>query len=343
VRERSSSSLPLLDVGLEALPSRTLVKLSVGLRSSAAQNRNPANRDRTTSSRSAISNQNNKARLQLLEKREELLEKVFDEAKAKLGEVTKDEKKYAELLKNLVLQVRPGPDRVAFFFRGPRRSSCQKPRLILFDLGVAQALYTLMEKDITVSGRPKDQKLLQKAVEEAASEFKDKAGFEVQYEVDDKLGDKSCVLASLSGFSLQAYVCNPTGTAESSCAGTGLGSRSTTRSTNGCGCCRSGCCPRSASRSLARTRTGGSTLERWVVSSLSIFFLSVFVPPCVSRRVSLCNSFYFPDAMDPGRKGGRSSRIFGSASKQAGDGVPLLLSGGEREKKVSECSFLRSL
>ena len=73
------------------------------------------------------------------------------------------------------------------------------------------------------------------------------------------------------------------------------------------------------------------------------FFLSVFVPPCVSRRVSLCNSFYFPDAMDPGRKGGRSSRIFGSASKQAGDGVPLLLSGGEREKKVSECSFLRSL
>ena len=66
-----------------------------------------------------------------------------------------------------------------------------------------------MEKDITVSGRPKDQKLLQKAVEQAASEFKDKAGFEVQCEVDDKLGDKSCVLASLSGFSLEAYMCNP--------------------------------------------------------------------------------------------------------------------------------------
>ena len=62
---------------------------------------------KTTPRRSAISNQNNKARLQLLEKREELLEKVFDEAKAKLGEVTKDEKKYSELLKNLVLQVRP--------------------------------------------------------------------------------------------------------------------------------------------------------------------------------------------------------------------------------------------
>lgn len=54
---------------------------------------------------SAISNQNNKARLQLLEKREELLEQVFEDAKSKIGQVTKDEKKYSALLKNLVLQV----------------------------------------------------------------------------------------------------------------------------------------------------------------------------------------------------------------------------------------------
>ncbi|GAA5878707.1 hypothetical protein JCM3774_000480 [Rhodotorula dairenensis] len=122
----------------------------------------------------AISNQNNKARLQLLEKREELLEKVFDEAKAKLGEVTKDEKKYAELLKNLVLQ----------------------------------ALYTLMEKDITVSGRPKDRKLLEKAVEQAASEFKEKAGWEVQCEVDDQLGDKSNGGVLLRGYGSRITVNN---------------------------------------------------------------------------------------------------------------------------------------
>jgi len=54
---------------------------------------------------SAVSNQNNKARLQLLEKREELLEQVFDEAKSRIGETTKDEKKYGELLKDLILQV----------------------------------------------------------------------------------------------------------------------------------------------------------------------------------------------------------------------------------------------
>ncbi|GAA5984429.1 hypothetical protein JCM10908_003343 [Rhodotorula pacifica] len=122
----------------------------------------------------AISNQNNKARLQLLEKREELLEKVFDEAKSKLGETTKDEKKYSELLKDLVLQ----------------------------------ALYTLMEKDITVSGRPKDQTLLKKAVEQAASEFKEKAGFEVQIEVDDKLGDKSNGGVLLRGYGSRITVNN---------------------------------------------------------------------------------------------------------------------------------------
>lgn len=98
---------PCSTIGWRLFPSCTIVELE---QCPYAHNRNPANRDRTTSSRSAISNQNNKARLQLLEKREELLEKVFDEAKAKLGEVTKDEKKYSELLKNLVLQVRPGPD-----------------------------------------------------------------------------------------------------------------------------------------------------------------------------------------------------------------------------------------
>lgn len=52
-----------------------------------------------------MSNQNNKARLQLLEKREDLLEQVFDEAKARIGETTADEEKYGVLLKDLILQV----------------------------------------------------------------------------------------------------------------------------------------------------------------------------------------------------------------------------------------------
>ena len=53
-----------------------------------------------------MSNQNNKSRLTLLESREELLEKVFEEARAKLNATTSDTGKYATLLQSLILQVR---------------------------------------------------------------------------------------------------------------------------------------------------------------------------------------------------------------------------------------------
>ncbi|GAA5853118.1 hypothetical protein JCM8547_000207 [Rhodosporidiobolus lusitaniae] len=122
----------------------------------------------------AISNQNNKSRLQLLEKREELLEKVFDEARERIGAVTKDEKKYGELLKGLVLQ----------------------------------ALYTLMEKDIKVSGRPKDLELVKKAADEAAREFEENSGVKVSLEVNDELGDKSAGGISIKGYGSRITVNN---------------------------------------------------------------------------------------------------------------------------------------
>ncbi|GAA6012819.1 hypothetical protein JCM10207_005373 [Rhodosporidiobolus poonsookiae] len=122
----------------------------------------------------AISNQNNKARLQLLEKREELLEKVFEDARAQIGKVTEDEGKYGELLQKLVLQ----------------------------------ALFTLMERDIKVSGRPKDQQLVQKAADAAAKEFEEQAGFKVNVEVDDGLGDKSAGGILLRGYGSRITVNN---------------------------------------------------------------------------------------------------------------------------------------
>lgn len=54
-----------------------------------------------------------------------------------------------------------------------------------------------MEKDTTVIGRPKDRKLLDNAAEEAAAEFEKEAGFKVKIEVNEELGDKSCVSSSL--------------------------------------------------------------------------------------------------------------------------------------------------
>jgi vacuolar-type H+-ATPase subunit E/Vma4 len=154
--------------------------------------------------RSAISNQNNKSRLQLLEKREELLEKVFEDARAKIGDVTGDEKKYAELLKKLVLQVRLHLRFLSLPFLSVvgkwafnSGSSSHVLTVLFFP---SQALYTLMEKDIKVSGRPKDQKLLETAAKDAAEEFEKNAGFKVHLEVNDELGDKSYV--SVSSFSL---------------------------------------------------------------------------------------------------------------------------------------------
>lgn len=55
---------------------------------------------------SARSNQTNKARLEQLRVREELLESVFETARKGLSDLTKDEGKYAEVLEKLTLQVR---------------------------------------------------------------------------------------------------------------------------------------------------------------------------------------------------------------------------------------------
>lgn len=55
--------------------------------------------------RSAQSNQTNKSRLQILQTREQHLQELFDGAKERLAELTKDQAKYSELLNGLILQV----------------------------------------------------------------------------------------------------------------------------------------------------------------------------------------------------------------------------------------------
>lgn len=53
-----------------------------------------------------------------------------------------------------------------------------------------------MEKDIKISGRKKDSKLLQKAAEDAAAEFEKAAGFAVKFAVDEELAEGSYVVFS---------------------------------------------------------------------------------------------------------------------------------------------------
>jgi V-type H+-transporting ATPase subunit E len=56
-----------------------------------------------------------------------------------------------------------------------------------------QALYTIMEKDIKISGRKKDSKLLEVAAKDAVAEFEKEAGFSLKYAVDEELSESSCV------------------------------------------------------------------------------------------------------------------------------------------------------
>ena len=132
-------------------------------------------------SHSNESNATNKSRLRLLELREELLEKAFEDARAKLGETTSKKDKYGALLKGLVLQVNPLPH--------SRRLSLIFPR--------RQALFTIMEKDIKVSGRAADLPLVKKAAADAAKEFEAAAGYPVKIEVDGELAAGSYVVAFL--------------------------------------------------------------------------------------------------------------------------------------------------
>lgn len=127
-----------------------------------------------------VSNQNNKSRLQLLSLREELLEESFDEARKGLKSTVDDEGKYETVLKGLILQVRDAYE-VAF---SVAFADARAP---------VQGLYSLMEKDVKIVCRSKDASLVNKAKDEAASEFKEAAGFEVKLSVLEELPKESYV------------------------------------------------------------------------------------------------------------------------------------------------------
>jgi V-type H+-transporting ATPase subunit E len=53
----------------------------------------------------AASNITNKSRLRVLNARQQVLDSIFEDARGKLPEIQKDEGKYGELLKKLILEV----------------------------------------------------------------------------------------------------------------------------------------------------------------------------------------------------------------------------------------------
>jgi V-type H+-transporting ATPase subunit E len=98
--------------------------------------------------RSTVSN---KARLRLLSARQELLDDLFEQSRKKLGTVTKDKKKYQELLKNLILE----------------------------------GLYPMNESRVAVNARKADYELVKKAIDEAAKEYKSETGNDIKVLLDE--------------------------------------------------------------------------------------------------------------------------------------------------------------
>lgn len=110
-----------------------------------------------TSQKIAKSDQTNKSRLELLQTREQHLQKLFDDARARLNELTKDQSKYEQLLQGLILQ----------------------------------GLLQLMEEKVIVTARSTDVQLAQKAAESASKQYTEKSGRQTKVEVKEGLS-KDC-------------------------------------------------------------------------------------------------------------------------------------------------------
>jgi len=98
------------------------------------------------------SNMLNQARLKVLKVREDHVRAVLEDARKRLGEVTRDSGKYSQILESLILQ----------------------------------GLYQLFEKEITVRVRPQDRDLVKSIVPNVATKYKDITGKEVNLKVDDE-------------------------------------------------------------------------------------------------------------------------------------------------------------
>jgi len=98
--------------------------------------------------RSTVSN---KTRLRVLSARQELLDDLFEKARKKLAEASKDKAKYQGVLKQLILE----------------------------------GLYALNEPKVQIRARKADYDVVKKAVDEAEKEYKSKVGKESKVEIDE--------------------------------------------------------------------------------------------------------------------------------------------------------------
>lgn len=100
----------------------------------------------------AASTLSNKTRLKVLTARQEMLDQIFEATQGRLNEIVKKEKEYIKVLANLMLE----------------------------------GMYLLTESKVQVRARKADKSLVQKAKEQAESEYKKSMDKECKIELDEK-------------------------------------------------------------------------------------------------------------------------------------------------------------
>ncbi|KAK3383623.1 ATPase, V1/A1 complex, subunit E [Lasiosphaeria ovina] len=94
----------------------------------------------------------NKTRLKVLGARQELLDDIFEAAEQRLGDVTKDKKRYGDVLKGLILE----------------------------------GFYAMNEPELQIRARKADYALVEPAISAAVSEYKEKTGKEIKASIDEE-------------------------------------------------------------------------------------------------------------------------------------------------------------
>lgn len=171
----------------------------------------------------------NKTRLKVLAARQQLLDDIFEQARGRLGDISRDEGAYEAILVNLVLE----------------------------------GLYALNESTLEVLCREKDIAVTGRAVKTAQDMFKERTGGDcaVTISEDDTLADESygffpppeSITLLLTASSVTAAFGSLAGTARS---------RSTTRSSSASGSSSPKPCPLSVPAFSALTRTASSTIKK---------------------------------------------------------------------------------
>jgi len=98
------------------------------------------------------SNMLNQARLKVLKVREDHVRNVLDDARKRLGEITRDDSKYAQIIESLILQ----------------------------------GLFQLFETNVLVRVRSQDRNLIQQVFPIVQTKYRDATGKEVNLKIDDE-------------------------------------------------------------------------------------------------------------------------------------------------------------